>query len=177
MNFVYRAIGRYLAARPATVERLLARAHKTPYRHLDGYMKRWGLFNPYEGPDGKPVPRSWFMSLLPSVRIHHILREDDDRDLHDHPWDARTIILDGWYSEERPNPHYEEDPEGQPRTHLRYRKAGDTAALRFGEYHRITEVSPGGVVTLFITFKYRGTWGFLVDGVKVPWRTYLAKPQ
>lgn len=24
-----------------------------------------------------------------------------------------------------------------------------------------------------ITGKYRGTWGFLVDGVKVQWRKYL----
>jgi hypothetical protein len=31
----------------------------------------------------------------------------------------------------------------------------------------------GGATTLFITGKYRGTWGFLVDGVKVPWREYL----
>jgi hypothetical protein len=31
----------------------------------------------------------------------------------------------------------------------------------------------GGAWTIFITGKYRGTWGFLVDGAKVQWRKYL----
>lgn len=53
------------------------------------------------------------------------------------------------------------------------RKAGTTAALKFGEYHRITEVSIGGVWTLFVTGKYRGAWGFDVDGIKVQWKHYL----
>lgn len=39
--------------------------------------------------------------------------------------------------------------------------------------HRISEVSEGGVYTLFISGKWRGVWGFLVDGVKVPWKKYL----
>jgi hypothetical protein len=29
------------------------------------------------------------------------------------------------------------------------------------------------VWTLFITWRYQGTWGFDVDGSKVPWREYL----
>ena len=59
------------------------------------------------------------------------------------------------------------------------RTAGYTGRLLFGQYHRISEVSPGGVWTLFITGRKRGTWGFLVNGNKVPWRTYLGldKPQ
>ena len=52
------------------------------------------------------------------------------------------------------------------------RAQGDTATLDHGEYHRIDQVSPGGVITLFITSKWRGDWGFLVNGVKVPWRIY-----
>lgn len=59
------------------------------------------------------------------------------------------------------------------RLHQIMREDDDTAALRFGEYHRITEVSEGGVWTLFVTGRYRGTWGFLVNGKKVPWREYL----
>lgn len=27
--------------------------------------------------------------------------------------------------------------------------------------------------TLFITWRYQGTWGYLVDGVKIYWKTYL----
>ena len=29
-----------------------------------------------------------------------------------------------------------------------------------------------GALTLFITGRYRGPWGFWVDGAKVPWREY-----
>jgi hypothetical protein len=57
------------------------------------------------------------------------------------------------------------------REHLRV--PGDTARLMFGEYHRIAQISDGGVWTLFITGRNRGTWGFMVDGKKVPWREYL----
>ena len=149
------------------VDFLIRRAQRTPYTNItsadggDVYMGRWWLFNPY-GKDaaGDPVPPRW--SWLPSIRVHHIMRPDADRDLHDHPWNARTVILRGWYIEERQDGTY-------------VRRAGDTAALRFEQFHRIAEVSPGGVWTLFITWRYRGPWGFLVDGVKVPWRDYLAR--
>ncbi|WP_323026554.1 hypothetical protein [Castellaniella sp.] len=150
-----------LLARPAVASWIIARAQRTPYRHLGDYMGRWWLFNPYETADGQRPARGWLRRLLPSVRIHHIQRPDEDRHLHDHPWNARTVVLRGWYVEVR------EDG----RHHLRY--AGTTARLRFGEFHRITHVAPDGVWTLFITWRYRGAWGFLVDGHKVPWKAYL----
>ena len=156
-------IARFLARRPV-VDWLLARAARTPYSDItsadgkDVYMRRWWLFNPYGGHDPRLRTYSW---LPLSIRIHHILRPDSDRHLHDHPWDFRTVILQGWYVEQREGGRY------------RTRVAGETAALGHGEYHRISEVSPDGVLTLFITYRYRGTWGFLVDGVKVPWRKYL----
>lgn len=159
----------WLATRPRITAWLIQRAMRTPYTHItsaDGqhvYMGRWWLFNPYgRGEDGEQAPARW--PWLPSVRIHHICRADQDRDLHDHPWNARTIILRGCYLEQRLATHV-------PRSHLR--KTGYTGRLLYGQYHRISEVSEGGVWTLFITGRYRGTWGFLVDGKKVPWRTYL----
>lgn len=146
---------------------LIERSMKTPYTPImsaDGmqvYMGRWWLFNPYPAP-GDYKRKGW-RDWMPSIRIHHIMQPDQDRHLHDHPWNARTIILDGWYLENRKNdiwPYLREN--------------GDTAKLLFGEYHKITAVSPSGVYTMFITWKYRGTWGFDVDGVKVPWREYIA---
>lgn len=147
---------------------LVDRAQRTPYTHImspDGsscYMGRWWLFNPYPA-SGAAKRKGW--GWLPSVRIHHIMRADSDRHFHDHPWNARTIILDGCYWEQRPC--------GPSATVTCCRRPGDTQTLKFGEYHRIAEVSPDGVWTLFITWKYRGVWGFDVDGVKVPWREYL----
>ena len=179
INLFWRIIAKLLA-RPAIADRLIARAQRTPYLHImsaDGaemYMGRWWLFNPYSRKTHKPALRwcPW------SFRIHHIMRPDEDRDLHDPPWNARTIILRGWYTEQRLLDH--EDPvlaglnvpSGAQATEYIDRHAGDTARLNHGEYHRIDELSPGGVYTLFITSKWRGDWGFLVNGVKVPWRTY-----
>jgi hypothetical protein len=153
-----------LITRESVADWLFLRAIRTPYNHIrsaDGrevYMLRYWLFNPYPA---SGETKRW--SLLPSVRIHWIMRADQDRHLHDHPWNARTVVLKGWYREERiehPGMSY-------------WRTSGYTGRLLFGQYHRIAEVSPGGVVTLFITWRYQGTWGFLVNGVKVPWREYL----
>lgn len=159
----WRATAEFLA-QPEIAEWLIARSLRTPYSHLDGYMDRFWLLNPYDFDalkDGRE---------LPSARIHHILRADLDPHPHDHPWEARTIILKGWYIEERLDPKT-----GQ--TFRCMRSEGDTVELNFGEYHRIVEVSEGGVWTLFITKQYQGTWGFLVDGQKVPYRKYLATPK
>lgn len=38
---------------------------------------------------------NWF-----SLYLHHILRSDQDRELHDHPWSFTTLILAGGYVEE-----------------------------------------------------------------------------
>lgn len=163
MNIIWNLIARTLA-KPAVVDRLIARAKRTPYTHIRGpngsiYMERYWLFNPY--PPESSGKRPWWQFPI-SIRLHRIMRPDGDRHLHDHPWNARTIILRGGYNEVRHN----EDGE-------HYRRAGDTATLKFGEFHRIVWVCPDGAWTLFITGKYCGAWGFDVDGVKVQWRRYL----
>lgn len=165
-----------VVAIPTVAGYLIKRAQRTPYFHLEGYMNRWWLFNPYgnntEVADGKRHEAKY--PWLPSIRIHHILREDFARDMHDHPWDARTIILKGAYLEERlvenHIPFWEDVVDTYTECYTRLR--GDTATLKFGEFHNITSVSLGGVWTLFITWKYMGTWGFWVNGHKVPWREY-----
>lgn len=171
----------WLASRPAVTDWLVRRAKRTPYSPIisrDGstlYMDRWWLFNPYPAP-GQYRRKGW-RDWLPSIRVHHIVRPDDDGAMHDHPWNARTIVLRGWYEEERPasgddygdamGAHYDEW------RHIHLRKTGYTGRVLFNSYHRISEVSPGGVYTLWFTWRYRGTWGFLVNGRKVPWREHL----
>lgn len=175
-----------IISRPRVADWLIRRAMSTPYQHItsaDGssvYMGRWWLFNAYPGAHGNhPQPRH--IPWLPSVRIHHICRADQDRDLHDHPWNARTIILRGWYREERLFAGMSDAEAcrafslGNYRAGIGelFRPLGYTGRLLFGQYHRISAVPDDGVWTLFITGRKRGTWGFLVDGKKVPWRTYL----
>jgi hypothetical protein len=175
------------AARPAVANWLIRRAIKTPFSHLPSnddpsYMARYWLFNPY--PESSSDRKRWQFPW--SIRIHHIKREDHDRALHDHPWNARTIILKGWYTEKRrlelTDPmltHALADlakimpvTNAEATQHF-LRQPGDTAKLAYNEYHTITSVSDDGVWTLFISGPWRGVWGFLVDGVKIPWKTYL----
>lgn len=163
------ALWRALAAvlsQPVIAKHIIRRAQRTPYTHLPGYMNRWWLFNPYQKQDGEIIRRRGLRAWLPSVRVHEILRADTAEHMHDHPWDARTIILRGAYTEtvagEEWNPAF-------------FRSAGDTRAIRYGEYHHIHHVFGNSCFTLFFTWKYVGAWGFKVDGRKVPWREYLAE--
>jgi hypothetical protein len=170
---------------------LINRALKTPYTHIASacgsrtYMQRYWLFNPYHedqaGIEVKKYPFTW----LPSIRLHCILMPDQDRHLHDHPWDmAKTIILRGWYTEELLN-------------HSRFSKAGDINDLPCGEFHRITgtpdqsvryavtedkfhrisDISKNGVLTLFFAWNFQEPWGFLVDGKKINHKLYLANQE
>lgn len=155
-----------IVSQPEIAKYLIQRAVVTPYFHLPGYMDRYWLFNRYSEIGSSNLIRRRFQKL-PSIRVHHILRADTADHLHDHPWNARTIILKGWYDEVKENDN------SFLVTHRR--EAGDTATINFGEYHHISKVSPGGVWTLFFTWEYMGTWGFLVDGKKVPHTEYTGR--
>lgn len=47
------------------IDKLIERAKRTPYFHLEGYMERYWL--------AKPNPKRWFFKDF-AVRIHRILR-------------------------------------------------------------------------------------------------------
>jgi hypothetical protein len=167
-HFFWKSIAA-VVSRPRFSSWLIERSLHTPYEHItsaDGqqiYMGRWWLFDGYERARQRPRFR-WFPW---SIRVHHIRRADHGRDLHDHPWHARTIILRGWYVELRLV------NAGGRITQPIWRAQGTSAALMPGEYHRIDRVSPGGVFTLFITGPKACDWGFLVAGTKVSWQRYL----
>ena len=169
-NLMWYALAKLISQKhiAATIVR---RAQKTPYSPILGrtndrlYMDRWWIFNPYgrDAITGKTLPARW--RWLPSIRVHHICLPDDDAHEHDHPWNARSIILQGWSVEERKTHQLE----------TRVMRAGDTAPLFAGQFHRIARVSDGGVFTLFFTWQYVEDWGFWVEGSKQPWREYLAE--
>jgi hypothetical protein len=50
--------------------------------HIGDYMHRWIFKHPWG-----------------TVRLHHILRSDDDRHLHDHPFNFVSLLLTGGYTE------------------------------------------------------------------------------
>lgn len=151
-------VARFLARHPRVVEALLSYAKRTPYWHLRGYMNRWWVWPFMYGKEWMPF----------RIRVHEILRADTDPDLHDHPWAFRTMILRGYYTEE----------------YLaggvlcrRLLRAGETARNGAEHYHRIISVSDSTfgdtVTTLVILGKKKDrTWGFLVNGVHVPYPEY-----
>jgi len=166
INKFWLHLAAFIASKPRLVDFIISTGHRNPYMHLqhsDGsdYMGRWWLMPKWLlTPDekGDPYPKKWCPFL---IRLHHIRSEDWDRDIHDHPADYRTILLRGYY--------LELDIYG----HLNLRQQGETKAARAETWHRITEISPGGVWTIFIMKPKRNEWGFLVNGRKVPWREYF----
>lgn len=167
-----------------TVNRLIARAMRTPYFHLhhgDGslYMERYwlvpltyGAFGCYTAKWWRE-PSAWLLQTLGiAVRVHHICTADLDRSLHDHPWDWVSIVLRGWYLEARPSHiapcfHGEEEE----LTHITARHAGSFAFRHATDRHRITHVEPE-TWTLFITGPKVQWWGFYTPAGKVYYRDY-----
>lgn len=164
------------------VDKLIARAKRTPYFHLDGYMNRWWLV-PYNtvieravakeiGPDhtleavytdGTGMvspwrrPLAWVIQKLGfAVRVHEILRSDLGRDPHNHPWPYLTIILRGAYIEERFDDTGKliSDPDGE------WHGPGSILWRPANSWHKL-HLYGGTVTTLFITGKKCQRWGFM----------------
>lgn len=149
IEWIWKQIAK-VCAKPLVFHWLANRAMRTPYAHLGGYMRRWWLMPRWtlvEDERGILMPKPWMPF---AVRVHHILREDRDPYLHDHPWDWRTIILSDWYCEE--------DVFGE----IIPRFAGTTRSATAETFHRIDMVPGAGVWTLFITYRKRNKWGFMV---------------
>lgn len=101
------------------------------------------------GPDHEPYLERWWLKREPegSIYVHRFLRSDDDRALHDHPWDSVSIVLAGRY--------VEVTPEGSiPRL------AGDVIFRRASDPHRIEIAQGETAITLFITGAREREWGF-----------------
>lgn len=137
------------------VDALIAHALKHPYFHLDGYMERYWVIK----------PRRWFPW---SVRVHHILRSDLDRHLHDHPWPWASLILRNGYYEETPAPlSAGTDHEIRWHGEASFRRAAATSR------HRLIIPAGRTTWTLFLTGRRVQTWGFYTEDGKVPWFEYL----
>lgn len=145
-------------------------AFRDPARHLydlDGscYMGRWHVVR--EGSFASRVLER--LTGYASIRLHQIMRADHDRDLHNHPFDYRTFVVGGYYSEQ-----YQLPGTGQ-RVKARSIVIGETAATKADTFHRISSVSPGGVWTLFCMTRNTYIWGFKVKGRFVKSDAYLKR--
>lgn len=118
------------------------------------YMRRWYV-----------IPRNrWF-----NVYLHNIVRSDDDRALHDHPWWNLSIVLKGGYWEYVPLDAAR--PSGA--TIGSFRPAGSFVFRRATSSHRLAIPSGDSCWSLFITGRKVREWGFhCPQGWKV-WTSFV----
>lgn len=114
----------------------------------DPYLRRWWTI----------PPNKWF-----NVYLHHFLRSDDPRALHDHPRNNMSIILAGSYIEHMPG--------GASVIRNRWRPVFRRAEAA----HRI-ELPPGvtSVWTLFIVGPRVREWGFHCPNGWRHWQDFCA---
>ena len=154
---------------------LIKRAMRTPYFHLEGYMERYWLVpftQGYNGQFTKEVtgcynacpyrqPVTWALQQFGiGIRIHKILRSDDARAFHNHPWNFISIILKGRYTEVTP---VYDDSDFFVGTNFCSYEQGDVLFRKSNTLHRLVLAKNKPVWTLFITGKKQRTWGFLTQ--------------
>lgn len=108
------------------------------------------------GPDGRAYLERYHLTEL--ARFHRFVSDDPQVDLHDHPWDYITVILDGGYREVTPDGAMEYGPPCVLR-----RRAEDP--------HRI-ELLGDSAPTLIATGPVRRRWGFHTDAGWRHWAQY-----
>lgn len=103
-----------------------------------------------------------------AVCVHWILTPDAEPYLHDHPVTFLSLILRGWYTEERLVGAF-----GQ--LELRRHRWWNFIRARRDDKHCIIRVPSGGATTLCLMGPKRQEWGFTVNGEWVYWKDYYAK--
>jgi hypothetical protein len=120
-------------------------------------------------PAGRPYLYRWHITDHKHMAVHgqwffHVqVDDDDDRGLHDHPWDNTSVIISGGYDEQwNPTPWlYGTKEEVEHHAVIRSLRKGDMVHRVAGEAHRL--VLPSYVpytMTMFSTGPTKGPWGF-----------------
>ena len=132
------------------------------------YLLRWWV-----------IPRNRFFNIY----LHQVVRDDDDRALHDHPWASCSIILAGGYNEVllHPAPKPGRRKGAQPCLVRRFRAPGAILFRGARALHRL-ELPRGQhdpayarpCWTLFLTGPRLRHWGFACEDGWVHWRDFTA---
>ena len=108
------------------------------------YLRRWWI-----------IPRNEQMN----VYLHEILRDDDDRALHDHPWANTSYVIEGRYREITPEGTFIREP-------------GDVVMRQATDMHRLELIDGEPAVSLFMTGPKVREWGFACPKGWVHWRYF-----
>jgi quercetin dioxygenase-like cupin family protein len=116
------------------------------------------------GGTDRPYMLRWY--ILPrnevfNVYYHRILRDDDDRALHDHPWPSFSIMTQGTMREILPG--------GESRLI----RAGDCVYRGPDFAHRLVLINGNPAETIFITGPKVRDWGFHCPKGFVHWRDFV----
>lgn len=118
------------------------------------------------GPENYPYLRRWWViprNRFFNIYLHNILRSDDDRATHDHPWLSLSIILTGGYDEVLSDS-----------VKVR-REPGELIFRRPTTMHRIIVDGPRYAAwTLFLTGPIVRTWGFACPQGWRPWFEFVS---
>lgn len=109
------------------------------------YLKRWWC-----------IPRNPWSN----VYVHQLLRDDDDRAMHDHPAVNTSVVLTGQYMEHTPNGSF-------------LRSAGDVINRPAEALHRLELIDGNPCVSLFIMGPKTREWGFACPNGWVHWRDFV----
>lgn len=118
------------------------------------YLVRWSLWLPF----------GW------SVKLHKIVRADDDRCSHDHPWPMLRVILKGGYTEIFGADHAEKQLKPW-RPWAPWRIYWCPSNFR----HRITKLTDGPSWTIALVGSKGRPWGFFTRIGWVPWEQFVSE--
>jgi hypothetical protein len=119
----------------------------------DLYLRRWWV-----------IPRNkWF-----NIYLHHFIRSDDDRALHDHPWVNLSILLRGSYREHMPGDIVKLRKPWRPWAFWRMPMRKATAL------HAVELIGGKQVWTLFITGPKIREWGFACPNGWRHWEEFVS---
>lgn len=117
---------------------------------VNSYLYRWSLWLPF--------------GL--SLKIHRIVRADNDRCEHDHPWWFIRLILYGGYEEKVKGKKYQRRPW---RPWFFWRVYPCLPSFQ----HRITKLYKKENWSLVLCGKNKGTWGFMTKMGWIEWEEFL----
>ena len=104
--------------------------------------------------DGVLHFRRWQVLGTPwfTINLHGIYHEDEERDLHNHPFDFISIVLFGSYTEKLNSGKTNE------------RKIFNIAKRKSDVFHKIEKLHSKKIFTLNLMWNRKKEWGYLVDG-------------